>query len=266
MPGRRTSARPSVAVASLADTGHDGTDRVMIQAEQNLQDLQDRVRGLRSQVLAVSGRFLGRQILTGSGTYAPSPGTTLVRVRMIGGGGGGGGAGGGANVAVGAGGATGRYLDFVVGGGAAITGGAYSCGGGGSGGANTGGTGGTGGSTTIVVNRTTYTATGGGGGTGLASTAASGFAFPGGLIGGSSTADVSYAEQGQPGILVNTLLFWGGSGGSTEFGAGGGTGVGSQNGNPGLGFGSGGGGAGAAAAGKVGGAGAPGAIDIEEYS
>lgn len=44
MPGRRVAPPRNVTVASLADTGDAATDRVMIQAEQNLQDLQERAR------------------------------------------------------------------------------------------------------------------------------------------------------------------------------------------------------------------------------
>src|SRR3954466_7215538 len=45
VPARRVPKPPrDVSVASLADTGHPATDRVMIQAEQNLQDLQEKAR------------------------------------------------------------------------------------------------------------------------------------------------------------------------------------------------------------------------------
>lgn len=61
MPGRRARPPRAVAVASLADTGDAATDRVLIQAEQNLQDLQDHQRALAADVatLKADARVFG---------------------------------------------------------------------------------------------------------------------------------------------------------------------------------------------------------------
>lgn len=271
MPGRRASARPSVAVTSLADTGSAPTDRVMIQAEQGIQDLQDRTRSLRSQVLALSGRALGRRVLTGSGTYVPAQGTTMVLVRGVACGGGGGGAGGGAGAAAGGGGASGEYWEAWIDGGPRITGGSYSAPtSGGSGGSSAGGNASAGSDATIVINATTYTLRGGGGGNGMTSVAANGFAAQGHGVTGSAPGGVLMRQDGEPGFLVSTLIFWGGAGGSTPLGSGGGTGDAASGSSPGrASSGYGGGGGGAAASGATGKAGAPGGAAvwvIEEYS
>lgn len=267
MPGRRATARPSVAVASLADTGHDGTDRVMIQAEQAVQDLQDRVRSLRAQVLALSGRSLGRRILTGSGVYSPSAGTTRVHVRMIGGGGGGGGATPGAGVGAAAGGSSGALLDIWIGtAGTPVQGGTYSCGGGGAAGTTAPGAGGAGGDTTIVVNRAAYVAKGGGGGAPMTGVAGNGNANPSAPAGGTSPGGVVTFGAGGVGQVNDGNMWFSGGGGGTALGPGGAVVDGTNAGpNGGL-YGGGGSGAAASSGARAGGAGAPGVIVIEEYS
>lgn len=267
MAGRRTSARPSVSVASLADTGHDGTDRVMIQAEQNLQDLQDRVRSLRSQVLAVAGRSLGRQILTGSGTYTPNSGATRVHVRMIGGGGGGGGATPGAGAGAAAGGSSGALLDIWIGeAGVPIQGGAYSCGAGGAGGTTAPGAGGSGGDTTIVINRATYVAKGGGGGAAMTGVAANGNANPTIPAAGTSSGGLVTHGAGGIGQVSDGNMWFSGGGGGTALGPGGAPAGGTNAGVAGGIYGGGGGGAAAQTGARAGGAGAAGVIVLEEYS
>ena len=286
MPGRRVSARKSVAVVSLASTGDAATDRVMIPAEQSIQDLQDRGRSetkrldtadtalgaridsLTATVDALTGRFVARQVLTGSGTYTPTPGTTAARARLVGGGGGGGGGSGGAGVACGSGGGSGTYYEFTVVGGT-VTGGAYSVGSGGSAGSSAGGTGGTGGNTTLVLNGTTYTAKGGTGGTGQTNTGSSHAPAVGHAQGGtpSTATTILVGEDGDHGVYAaSDGYFWGGAGGGNPLGSGGGTVDGGNNGAVGFGLGGGGGGAAATTVGKSGAAGSAGIIIIEEYS
>lgn len=217
--------------------------------------------------LSVKGTYLNTQVLTGSGTYTPTTGTSVAIIQMVGGGGGGGGAAGGANIAAGAGGGAGVYLYIVAGTpGTTLTGGSFSCGAAGTAGANTGGTGGTGGDTQITVGGVTYMAKGATGGGGMTSStlanAAGGVGQAGSTSGGSvrfssSRRGVSSLNVGgatQPGDGASSPMGTGGSGSVAAFAAGGAA----------SGFGAGGGGGNASAAGQLGGAGSAGAIVIQE--
>jgi hypothetical protein len=259
MAGRRVVPPGSVAAVSLSSTGDAGADRVMQQAEEAIEGLQTQLRrtgGLQA------GRHLGLQRFTGSGTYTPTAGTVLVRVRMIGGGGGGGGTTGGANTSVGGGGASGVYLELSS---APGDGGAVTIGAAGGGGAGGGGTGATGGDTTVVLNAVLLTAKGGAGAAGQGN-AASVFA-PGAAntAAGSSTADVALQWAGLHGIDINGFAF-GGGGADSPFGSGGLSRAGDTAGAAAAGFGAGGAGASAGATNRAGGAGSAGLIIIEEYS
>lgn len=220
-----------------------------------------------------SGQFtlLDEQVFTTSGTYTPTTGTRAVAVFECGGGGGGGGGGSGGTggASVGAGGASGVWIDFFVGGTAAITGGAVTIGAGGTSGVNTGGTGGNGASTSVIVNGVTTSTGIAPGGKGMASVTALTIAAAG-LIVPSPTVPTggTFGEtSGQPGILLSTTQAVTGAGGSSPVSAGGGSlPAGATGTEPGSGPCSGGaGGNGTGATPSVGGAGRSGFVRIREY-
>lgn len=292
MAGRRPQPPRPVAVISLGATNDPAVDRVLKQAEQHVEDLQDHARrtsaavetnttdlaNLTSTVTALptTGRLLrAPQTLTGSGTYTPAIGTAMVIISgaACGGGGGGAGAAVGTTAAAGGGGASGeRVSRMVIGapGGSLITGGSFTAPTpGGAAGANTGGNGGTGSDATLLINGVTYTLKGGGGGQGMASTTVAAFAKRGVAQVGAVTGAIR--EDGWPGVLVNTSSFWGGPGGSAgdlgEGGAGADALSGSTAGGSPSGFGGGGGGGCAFGnTGVAGAAGGPAGWIIEEYS
>jgi hypothetical protein len=285
VPARRIPKPPrNVTVASLADTGDPATDRVMIQAEQNLQDLQDKARAATATATAqsdaiatlqgqVSGRLLAPTLtLTGSGSDTLPAGTCVVVLDMIGQGGGGGGAVNGSAAA--SGGLSGWRLRTVIGTpGVPLSTLTYSWSAGsagGGGGSAAGGNGTAGADTTATVNGTGFTAKGGSGGigsTGAAAVSSTPIAAPG-------TGPVGLASFGQagPGLVMAlaTAGLIGGAGGGTDLGAGGEPIFGvASTGNAGSSAGFGGGGSGAVAinpAGFVGGAGAPGVVLLTPYS
>lgn len=214
-----------------------------------------------AQVRAMVGKiYLGTQILTGSGTYTPTSGTTRVRVRAVACGGGGGGASSASACA--GGGGPGTYFEKWIDPSATITGGAFSApASGGAGGASSGATGATGSDATIVIQGVTYTAKGGPGGTGSTGGV---YNAPTSVVGGSSSGDVVFQGIGQAGWLSTGTIGLGGLGGGTPWGAGGrnrSTGD-TGTGGAGTGFGSGGGGA----CNGTGGAGAAALILVDEYS
>src|SRR5262245_34564478 len=282
MPAQKPSRPTTGAALVLPRVPEETTQRAFDGIRVITQQVQGTIDSTRAQlessiaatdatVATLTGRLLGRQKLTGSGTYTPTPGTTRARVRGVACGGGGGGGQGGANAAGGAGGASGEFMDTWVGGtGVAIAGGSYSAPtSGGSAGSSAGGNGGTGSDAALTIAGTTFTLKGGGGGAGMLTTAANGFALPGRAVVGAATPDVLLRRDGEPGIVVNTALFWGGAGGSTPLGAGGGTGDasgGSTVGRDPSGFGGGGGGGCVNAAGRAGAAGGPAVFIVEEYS
>jgi hypothetical protein len=222
-----------------------------------------------------TGGYLGRQVFEASGTYVPTPGTTKIVVRMVGAGGGGGGVANTAgNRAMGAGGASGVFLDFEVeNGGKPIAGGAVVVFAGGPG--VVGGNGLDGNNTSITINGTTYTAKGGRGadpGTPTAPTTTAqmaGVTWPYG--GSTSGTGISQAAQaGRESLMIPTGAMLGGQGGSCPLGTGGQNGLifgADSNGQDGAGYGAGGGGASAeTAVSKAGGAGAPGVVLIDEFA
>lgn len=214
-----------------------------------------------------TGRYLGKQALTGSGVYTPATGASIAEIWLVGAGGGGGGAGGGANSSGGAGGGTGVLVYAIIGtSGNPLLGGAFSCGAAGAGGSSAGGVGGVGGDTTLVIAGQTLTARGAGGGGGMTS-ATLATAFGGqGQAGSSSSSDMPSAfVRGNMGLTAGGGSFSGGGASCIPFGSGGAPGLLSVGGNA-QGFGAGGGGANATAVGFAGGAGAPGYIIIKEYS
>lgn len=248
----------------LADDVAEQVRRSIAQAIRELQ-------GYATDLGDAPGRFVGPpRKLTGTTTYVPTPGTTLVLVEQVGGGGGGGGGQGGVGTAAaGGGGASGVYLYYVVGalGGRPLRGGLAVGGALGAGGVNTGGNGVAGGDSTIVLNDVTYTAKGGAGAFGMLASVGNAFAGEGApSLTGSSALLVLEALQGAgaPGICVAGPFAWSGFGGSTPMGSGGHVATTFGAGNPGLGLGSGGSGASVAAAGAAGGDGAPGGFLIWE--
>lgn len=214
---------------------------------------------------SVSGLLLGARVISVTGTYTATPGTTFVVVEGVGGGGAGGGvpaAGGGAQAAGGGGGAGAYGLLVIKEGFSGVTATI-----GAAGAAAVGGSGGAGGNTSFG---SLLTLNGGAGGNvGVVGTTVSGLPGAGGTITGGTT----YGNPGASGGLG--LTFTGvaisGAGASTKFGAGAGVVASSSTastvGNPGF-IGAGGSGAiginnGAAAAGGVGGSGL---IVVWEYA
>lgn len=233
--------------------------------DRQIEELQGQAR----ELAGTTGRYLGRQILTSTGTYNPTPGATVARLRDVGGGGGGGGATPGAGVGAAAGGTSGVMLDIVVGTpGRPLTGGAFSCGAGGAGGSTAGGNGGTGGDTTIRINGVDYTAKGGGGGAGMVGVAGNNAVLPTAPAAGTSAGGTTTYGLGEPGVVIGGAVWFSGDGGGSPMGAGAVAVAGTTAGNPGDAHGFGGGGSGAAAqtTGKAGGAGGAGGIIVEEYS
>jgi hypothetical protein len=221
---------------------------------------------------AAQGRiFLGRQIITATGTYTPNPLANRVLLKMVGSGGGGGGVANSSagQVAVGAGGASGSYFEKWIDPAAAIVGGAATVGAAGTAGANTGAAGGTGGDVSLVVNSVTYTAKGGPGGGFVASSASNVQSQGGGFVTGTSAGDVATAQEpGGAGQGFGGTIGTSGWGGSSPWGAGGAHAIAAGAGNAGHGNGAGGsGGLSINASGAVtGGAGTIGLIIVDEYS
>lgn len=210
--------------------------------------------------LTIAGQYtlLGRQTFKTSGTYTPSTGTRLVKLRECGGGGGSGGAKSNAT----GGGSSGAYLEITLNPGATITGGTVTIGAAGTAGAVTPTAGGIGGDTSVVIQAVTYTAKGGG------ASAANGMLGGAGQV-GSTSADIN--QTGNPGtwgaVIAGTYIS--GNGGSSPFGSGG-VGVqivaGATAGNPGRDVCAGAGGsADFAGAGVAGAAGSAGFVILEEY-
>lgn len=218
-----------------------------------------------------SGRLLGKQILTGSGSGTLATGTCVVHLRGIGQGGGGGGGSGAGSTGFGAGGSSGALLDIWIGtpgaalGTLSISWTAGSAGG--AGGANTGGNGAAGSDSTITINSVTYTMKGGGGGAGMpapGSTAAT--VLPTAPASGTTSGGVVTWGFGAAGLVMpSQAAGFAGQGGSSPLGAGGAPRSSAGAGNAGdtTGFGGGGGGG---VGGNVGGAGAAGGFILEQYT
>ena len=247
-----------------------------------VRKLEDRVTLLETQSTPLvnatntagvtKGILLAIRVLSGSGTYTPTPGTRAARVIMIGAGGGGAGASSTAGTSAAGGGAnSGWLLDLLLQTSPAgtFTGGAYSCGVGGAGGVGLAAAG-IGGDTTLVVNGTTYTAKGGTAGV------CNGFGSGNGLDGGPNVPATQVLPTGAIRAMYGQGdLSWifggtgatGAHGGGTELGPGGIAAGVNTNGFAGTGLGSGGGGAATVGAvSRNGAAGQPGGIIIEEYA
>jgi hypothetical protein len=220
---------------------------------------------------AVSGRFLGYQVINSGVSYAKTTGTNNIIVE----GWGGGAAGGGAPVtaaatsAAGSGGGSGSYFRKRITG---LGAGPFTVAIGAGGTGVSGGTGNSGGSTTFNDGTTTYTAPGGTGGT---TTGAGGpfIAQPGGAGGVVATnGDVNgFGAPGQMALVYVTTAAISGAGGSTSLGGAGagviGTGAGVAGVAAGANTGSGGGGAaGNNAAAQTGGAGGSGRLVVWEFT
>ena len=214
-------------------------------------------------------RFIGRQIITASGAYRPSPGTNKIVLKLIGGGGGGGSATSNpGTIAAAGGGSSGVLLTVVIGqGDRELKGGPVVIGAGGAGAAAGGsGSGGAGGQSSITIDGIRYTANGGAGGTNVlnvTTNASTDRVAP-------STGDqvqngIKTWGIGTNGVVTGGSVWISGDGGSTELGAGGLGMGGTIAGSPGNGYGSGGGGAAAQSANRSGGLGAPGVCIIDEY-
>lgn len=78
----QTQEEPLAVLAAAGITPAKGTNNQLLAA----------LRALFAPASAVGGRYIGRQIFTSSGSYTPSTGTGLIRIRMVGAGGGAGGA------------------------------------------------------------------------------------------------------------------------------------------------------------------------------
>jgi hypothetical protein len=291
MAGRRPVRPQQVAVSGLPSSGDPAVDRMTVQAEQDLQDLQDFARRTQTDVgdisaeldsltatvaaIPTSGRLLTTLRLTGTGSGTLPAGTAVVILEGVGQGGGGGGAAGGAGVGVGGGGASGARLCIKIGTpGVPLANLAYSWtagSAGGAAGADTGGNGGTGTDSTVTINGTTYTMKGGLGGTGGASSTTIAYSAGGSQQAGTTSGGHVEQEVGFPGVVTAgsaPALGWGGRGGGTAMGVGGGETSGGSAGAGGDTNGFGGAGAGGCsvgATGKAGGAGAPGGIELEVY-
>lgn len=282
MAGRRARPPRPVPVLSLASTNHGPTDRVLMQASDAVQDLQQKARDAATGIeaaqasadAATPGRMLAAPIrLTGTGSGTLPAGTCVVVLEGVGGGAGGGGAkgNGGANIAAAAGGSSGVRLRTTIGTpGVPLANLAYSwsAGAGGTGGNGTPTNGAVGGDTTVTINGTAYTMKGGGGGTGATGIAGSGNYPPTAPAGGTSGAagESSYGN-GESGIMIGGAAWFSGCGGETPMGAGGLSVGGNSNGIAGSGMG--GGGSGAAATGAAtatGGNGADGGAFITPFS
>jgi len=269
-----TTTAPTAASSVMFANNTTGDVQALAPSATNGQVLAQTATGPAWQSM---GALNNIQVLTTTGTYTPTVGTTRALVVLVGGGGGGGGATSGSspNVeAAGGGGAGGYCVAFINN----ISGTyAYTIGAAGGGGAATptGGTGG--GATTFVNGVTTYTANGGSGGAGantggpLEQLGGAGGTALNGILNITGASGLSGQEISN--ASGATCLGASGAGGSSIYG-GGGAGrilipnVG-KNGNPGAGPGSGGSGAGAQYNGTVGsgtgGAGAAGNIIVYEY-
>jgi hypothetical protein len=250
-------------VAPAVDTGYIavayitvGTGVVVI----NSGDIED----ARSKIVLNPGGYIGRRKFTANDTYVPSEGCRKIVLRMCGGGGGGGDA--GASVAgqgtAASGGSSGVYVEWALTG-TPILGGAVVIGAGGAASTN-------GGDTTVDINGVTITAKGGLSGVDNTNDAAPPVMTVGvGIQAGSSAGDIVAGDPGGFGLMTGSVISStssGGNGGSGRLGTGG---LGGESNVGGAASGYGGGGGGGAtwqdASARVGGAGSPGVVIIDEY-
>lgn len=259
----RGPMRPSQPIPRVKDQVQDRTNDSLFRT---VSELVDRAREPTGTVHGA--RFLGRQVITASGFYRPTPGTTRVQLTIIGGGGGGGSASQSPGVGAGGGGSSGVMLEVTLGtGDRELKGGPVVIGNGGTGGVvGAVGTGGAGGQSSIVIDGVRYTANGGAGGTNcpaISTDNVTARTVP--TLGDDVRGATRSYSIGSSGIVLGGAVWVSGDGGSTRLGAGGMGMGGTIAGSRGLGYGSGGGGAAAQTAGRSGGLGAPGACIIDEY-
>jgi hypothetical protein len=202
--------------------------------------------------------FIGKQILTGSGTYTPTTGTKFIWVRGVGGGG------GGHSVS-----STSSHIGVATGGSAGAYGEAwravsgtipYSCGAGGAADSN-------GGSTTFGTAGSILNLGGGLQGN-AANNQSSTSGVSSGVVGGTlTTADIGCnGASSNYGIWTALTVGVSGAGANSKFGAGGLGKVSTANGDPASGYGAGGAGAMTIGAGsQTGGVGSPGVLIVFEY-
>ncbi len=203
--------------------------------------------------------------LTGTGTFVPSPGATVLVVELLGGGGGGGQAidGGGGFGAAGAGGAAGGFTQSLLS--PVLADYAFACGAAGAGGTVLGVAATAGGTTSFGA---TLTALGGTGGGTIQGAGGPQSVF-GALPGAGGVGDLpARGQPGGAGWTDGVGMAVGGQGGGSPWGSGGRQRPGSS-GGAGLGWGAGGAGASvfpAAGGAEAGGAGTPGRIRVWEFS
>lgn len=218
---------------------------------------------LSGPVVPTTGRLIGTQVITATGTYTPTTGTASVVVEIVGGGGAGGGvpatiAG---QVAAGCGGSAGGYAKSRITAGFAnvtVTIGA--------GGVPVSGTnGGNGGTSSFGA---LLSGTGGSGGVAGAAVGGGGTLFVTPSAGGAGSSGNIVNIAGQPGGLAfyGSTAGVGGTGGSSVFGTGAAPSFGAPASSSGFGAGGGGAANGASLPARTGGAGTPGACIIWEYA
>lgn len=254
-------ASPVFTGNPTAPTPSSGDDDTSIATTAFVNDRVDGTNGF------AKGALMGIQVLTTSGNYTPTTGTTSIVFHLVGGGGAGGGAAatGAGQASVGGGGASGGYCVGRETSG--FSGAAYTIGAGGTG--VSGAAGNSGGNSTFLG----ATASGGAGGfrDGPAGTP---FANSIGALGGAATGGNLLNIRGDAGTCgvaltsASTIGVLSGAGGSGFFGTGGRQIDGGQAAGTSSGFGAGGGGeANAQSAGAVsGGAGGAGVLIIYEYA
>ncbi len=240
-------------------------DGMLTDLNTELTSLTTEVNSLITEV-GTKFDFIGRQILTGTGTYTKTAGTKWIWARAVGGGGGGGGVTANASqVGIASGGGAGAYgeawVDMT-----ALTTITYSVGAAGAAGAISA-AGGAGGSTTFgsagsILNL-------GGGVGGARNNNVSSAIFIGGSAGGAVTTAQfgSKGEDSHYGVCLNSSAGASGKGADSKFGSGGIAHVNtSSNGSAATGYGAGGsGGFANGSDSRTGGAGAPGTIVVFEF-
>lgn len=240
-----------------------------VQSDQSRRDHAQAIEAIRAVVAKIpeaARNYLGRQIITRTSRYAPTPGTRAVLLKVVGGGGGGGGASGGGDFAMAGGGWSGLYSERYIAGAGAVTGGAVTIGAAGAAGAAAS-QGGTGGTTSAVINGRTYSAPGGAGGLGMSNGAGAAVTGVPSTAGGVTTgADLNIQDAGDQGMRISAGNGWAGAGGSTPAGSGGVTTATGNGGAANVGYGGGGGGAIAGPSNQTGGLGGAGVVIIEEFS
>lgn len=210
-----------------------------------------------------TAQLINIQRFVANGTYTPTPGTTAIRMRIVGSGGGGGPATSIAGAA-GGGGSSGEWAEIWYAPGTAIVGGAVTIGAAATSSNN-------GNQSTVVADSITFGAAGGNAGA-LSTTVASYAEANAPSLGtvGNTSFDIARGSNASVAAMASSTTtiagYTGGIGGGTPYGAGGRGSGGDADGAAGVGFGTGGGGGRrGAATNRAGGNSAPGIVIIEEY-